>query len=236
MKRILQIALVAFSLSVLANADSFVVIGSRADQNPTDIIDWSQLGGAITNGIASPQSVVTFNLNNATVGNTNNTTFNRVDQGNGWNGNFDFGETLIWTGAGGTTGTGGPGPMALSLQTAVQSFGFSIQADEFGAFGVDVKAYDSSNNLLVDQTFSGVSNSLGNGSALFVGLGDTTGANVSEILISTTSADSSFTNDFAIDDPSFTYGTTSTVPEPRSMAVLLSALLGVAGVVRRFRK
>jgi hypothetical protein len=233
-KRFLQLALVTFSLSILANADSFVVIGSRADQNPTDIIDWNQLGPDGTL-LTSPQAVSTFNGNSASVGNTTSTNFIRADQGTSWNGNFDFGESLIWTGNPAFT-PAGPGPLELSLATAVQSFGFAIQADEFGAFGVDVQVFDAAHNLLTDQTFTGNSDSSGNGSALFVGLGDTTGGNISDIVISTSSADASFANDFAIDDPSFTYGGTAPVPEPRSMAILLSALLGVAGVIRRFRK
>jgi hypothetical protein len=231
-KKILRIAIAMVSLSILANADSFVVINSRADQNPTDIIDWTQLGGNGTS-LTTPQSAVSFEGNNALVGNINGSSFIRLDEGNGWIGNFDSGESLIWTGAGGPAGGGaGLGPMAMVLQNPVGSFGFSIQPGHYGAFSVDVRALDASNHLLFDQTFNGISNSLENGSALFVGLGDTAGVNISEILISSTSV--STKNNFAIDDPSFTY--TVATPEPRSMAVLLSALLGVAGVVRRFRK
>lgn len=229
MKQGLQITLVMFSLSILANGDAFVVFGSRAAQNPTDTIDWTQLGAAVSS-FTSRQSVVSFDGQNDLVGNTNGTNFLRVDEGNGWTGNFDFGESLIWTGAGGSSGSG-PGPFGMVLQNPVGSFGFSIQADEYGAFSVDVEALDAGFNLLFDHTFNGVSTNLENGSALFVGLGDTTGVNISEILIRASSA--ATTNDFAIDDPSFTY--TTATPEPRSLAVLLSALLGVAGLARKFR-
>ena len=236
MTKILKVAVVVISLGVLANADTVVVFGSRADQNPTDIIDWTQLGPALTS-LTTPQFVTTFSGNLALAGNINGNNFLRVDEGNGWTGNFDFGESLVWTCAGSSSAgssSAGPGPFALVLQNPVGSFGFSIQTDEYGPFAVDVQAVDASNNVLFDHIFNGFSTNLENGSALFVGLGDATGVNISQILISTTSQDSFFANDFAIDDPSFTYVTAT--PEPRSMAVLLSALLAVAAIVRRSKK
>ena len=83
-----------------------------------------------------------------------------------------------------------------------------------------------------DYTVNGTSNANGDGSAAFIGVGDVTGANITKIVLS--SVDQFGNNDFAINDVSLT---SSTVPEPGSMALLSSGLLGMAGVLRRkFRK
>ncbi len=232
MKRILLIVIAVLSLSAVARADSFRRFNSRAGQNPTDFIDLSQLGPTGTI-LSTPQVVSTFEGNAALVGNINGTSFLRVDEGNGWRGNFDYGENLIWTGNSSVVGVGGIGPMGIALENPVGSFGFEIQTDLYGPFTATVEAFDINGHLLFGSTFSGHSNGLENGSALFVGLGDTTGVNISEILISTSSGNPQFANDFAIDDPSFTYTTATATPEPSSMFLMGSSLAVLAGILRR---
>jgi hypothetical protein len=228
-RKILLIIIAVFSLSSVARADGFTTYGTRADQNPTDIIDWGQLAPPGTL-YASPQSVLTFNGITDTVANINGTNFISAQEGTNWGGNFDYGESLIWTGNPNFV-TAGPGPLLITLGSLVGSFGFSIQADLYGAFTTTVQALDCSSNPLFSQTFSGVSNGLENGSALFVGMGDTTGVNICQIQISTDSGNPSYINDFAIDDVSFT--DTVATPEPASLFLVGSALLGMAGVRRR---
>jgi hypothetical protein len=218
-----------FALGALASADSFVTYSTRANQNPNDIIDWNQLGpsGTLLHG---PQLVSSFNGNPALVGNINLSTAERVDQNNGWNGNFDFGEPLLWTT---NSHMGGPGlgPMFVLLGSPVSSFGFAIQADEFGAFTATVQVFGTSFNPLFTQTFNGFSDSSSNGSALFIGLGDVTGVNIGGFLISTNSGSPDWNNDFAIDDIST--NNVPLVPEPASIALLGSGLLAFVGVARR---
>ena len=218
------------SLAALANADTFRSVGSRAGQNPQDIIDLSQLGAPGT-FVNSPTLVSTFLGNLALIGDINGGQAITAVQGNNWNGNFDFGESLLWTGNS-NFGIGGGGPLGIVLATPVRSFGFTIQADVFGPFTATLQAFDTSGNSLFTQSFNGKSSGAGNGSANFVGLMDLTGANISAILITSDSGVNfpQFANDFAIDNPSFTYTVT---PEPGAMALMAGGLLGMAGLLRR---
>ena len=127
MKKIALSAVVLLSLGALAHADVFTIYSTRADQNPNDVFDWSQLGPDGTN-LATPQLVTSFNSNTALIGNIDGSGFLRKDEGGGWTGNFDYGESLIWTGNSGF-GVAGLGPMAMVFTNPVASIGFSIQAD-----------------------------------------------------------------------------------------------------------
>jgi hypothetical protein len=213
----ISLVLVGFlCISGAARANIFV-IPDRVTQNPTDIIDWGQLGVATTT-LASPQIVGTFNGNTVEVSNVGGA-MERLDEGNGWGGNFDFGETLLWT-------HGANGPMTLQFVNPVSSVGFDIQDVNFGRFLGILHVYDTSNSLLGSLYLQGLSNSLENGSALFMGLGDTAGDTISSITIDTTS------DDFSIDDVSLT-----TTPEPDFYRVVTLGLLALVGAkLRSLRK
>src|SRR5205823_979702 len=166
-------AITLFSVAAVAHADTFAVIPSRAAQDPTDIIDWTQLGPDGTQ-LTTPQLVSSFNGNLAQIGNVNGSDFLRAAEGASWAGNFDFGEPLLWTGNL-NFATGGLGPVTIVLQNPVLSFGFGIQAQWPGPFTATVDALDVNGSALFGATFNGFSNNLENGSALFIGLADTTG-------------------------------------------------------------
>lgn len=216
MKSILPLSVAFLGLGILASADTFRILSDRASQNPTDIIDWSQLGPDST-VLSTPQLVSSFNGNLALVGDLDGGDFVRADSGTSWFGNFDYGETLVWTGNP-SFGIGGGGPFAMLFQDPVESIGFSIEADFAGPFVATVTLLDTSLNLLTSVDFPGVS-AVGtfDGSAPFVGLFDNNGAHIGGVLISTDSGFPLANNDFAIDDPSFT------TPEPNS-AVLFGSV------------
>lgn len=219
MKKILLLAMFFVCISVIANADAFTTFATRADQNPTDIIDWSQLGPAFTS-LSAPVSFTSFNGLNGTI--TTPNSLERVDQnvGNtnlGWNGNFDSGENLIWQ--------LGNGNLTINFASGVSTVGFAIQGDAFGAYTASISVFVGGVDAF-DYTVSGVSNSNQDGSAAFIGVGDLNGNHITSIVIS--AVDFNGNNDFAIDDVSL-----GTTPEPTSIALLGAGSLGVAGFMRR---
>lgn len=196
-----------------------------------DFIDWGQLGpdGAV---LSTPQPWISQSTAFiGLVGNVSGGTFQRLDQGNGWNGNFSTGDHLIWN-QGGPTDTG----IDLGIEFDNQFvFGGNaqIQADFFGAFTATLTAFDHDGNVLGQVTEQGQSNSNGDGSAISIGFRSSL-PNVYFLefnVVDVNGGDSLAINGFNI----YTSGTTT--PEPGSLLLLGSGLLGTLayGRTRLFR-
>jgi len=219
MKKIAKILVVlglAAASAISAKADS--VAGSNTRPTGTDTLDWGQLGPSFTN-VPAP---FTVSSSGGVVGQGTLTGGNGQarEQGNGWAGNFSSGDDLLWT--------QGFGPLSLDFGTGLSLVGAQIQADFFGAF--TAKLCD---NLGDCYTESGSSNSNGNDSAIYIGLNDSTGANITSITFSVPSC-AQKCGDFAINELSLVTGDPTTpAPEPNSLFLLGTGLVVAIGVLRR---
>jgi hypothetical protein len=222
-KQLLLLTIALLCLGTSASADSFTTFATRAQQNPTDIIDWGQLGPDSTD-VNSPASVTSFNGLAATVSIPGPFMITCQDFFGCWNGNFEPGENLLYTG---NLGGGGPGPVTIAFASGVSSVGFQLQDAFVGSFTATLQAFNGA-NLLFTLSLPGNSTLNNDGSALFMGIGDLTGPNITSIVIN--DVGSADTNDFAINAVSLAV---TTIPEPSSLLLMGSGLVGIAGLVRR---
>jgi hypothetical protein len=119
------------------------------------------------------------------------------------------------------------GPMTISFNSAVGYFeGYYTYND-----GLTVQAYDSGNTLLGTYTGLCSANYIGSGSACSPNeFGEVTGADISYVVITGGGGDN-----FVLDDAEFTgsINSTSPTPEPSSLALLATTLLGFGAAMRR---
>ena len=232
MKRYLAITIALVGFGAIASADTFsTVTALQQSTSPTwDIIDWGDNAGgqsAPYYGLTSPLAYTSFNGNTGTVTNASGADMAYVQDGNGWAGNFDFGANALWNQNFNTDPADG---LIVTFSSPLNSVGFELDANYYGTFTGQLEVFDASHTLLDTLTLGGLMNGNGDGSALFMGLMDDSGANIYSIDIQT--YNSIDTNDFAIDDITMT-SDSSSVPEPGSVFLLASVVLGVAGLLRR---
>jgi hypothetical protein len=205
-----------------------VLVTSRTALNGNDTIDWGQFGSTFTN-VPNPSNFTTTGGLSGTVSKLQSGEFQRRDQGNGWGGNFTNGDRLLWT----QDFNSSPNNIKLTFPHGISAGGAQIQADFFGAFTAQIQAFDTHGNPLGSFTENGTSNSNGDGSAIFIGVRDTT-TPIGSIALSLTNA-AFDPADFAINQFSLDSRVTSGgVPEPSTLALLGLGLGGLA--VRRWRR
>jgi hypothetical protein len=136
----------------------------------TDVIDWSQLGPAFTvlpepekpHMVVSSDLGLTAAVTNSGLGNERpiGNPLERVDQNNGWAGNFAPGTPLLWN-----QGTGAT--IRVNFDAPVRGAGVQIQPDVFGTFTAMVQATGGNVGTFEEAGFSG---DAADGSAIFIGL------------------------------------------------------------------
>lgn len=198
-----------------ASAGEASPILDRAALGGSDFFDWGSLGSSFTTLTepvlaTSNSSSIGVTITNATAGSN---TLGRLDQGNGWAGNFAPGAELLWT-------RDQPGAMRIVFSSPVAGAGAQIQRDLFGPFNGSIMAFDSSDTLLETFTRSGLSSSDGDNSAIFIGILLPT-ASIARIEFSVDGG----SEDFAINQLDVA---SSPVPEPGTLLLLGGGLAALA--------
>ena len=222
MHRIRAVAAVAAALMLSTTVNAQSIITSRAALGATGFFDWSVLGPTLTS-VANPTSGIAGTTTGgitATVSRSTAGIMSRLDQGNGWSGNFAAGDALLWT-------NNQPGFLRIAFSSAVDGVGAQIQQNVFGAFTGVLRVFNGATLLNTFNLAGNSTNTSGDNSAIFLGA---QGAPITAIEYQM----SDITKDFAINRLSIR--STSVVPEPSTYALLATGLVALMGVSRRRRR
>jgi len=198
MSRMSVLAVLLCFAAMTGQADTMVNVTSLAGQSANDTAKWSQLGAdqtlltasfgatstgglGITVSLAGPNSIVSVDC---------------VATPCSWAGgpSLTAGDSLIWTSDNGNSGNG---PVTFTFAQPVSGAGAFVQANAPGQFTVQIQAFNGATLL---GTFSETSDPTGD--AMYIGLQDATGANITSVTISLTACgplDTSGCTDFAVD-------------------------------------
>lgn len=198
--------LVLVLFATAAWSDSLVAVSSQAAQGANDSLHWSQLGpdGTILAAgfTAKSASGLTVTANLAAPNGLASVVCAATPCS--WTGTgFAAGDTVIWTS---DAANGGSGPLTLNFGSGVSGVGALVQADGPGQFTVQIQAFNGSNSL---GTFTSTSNAQGD--AVYIGVLDQTGANITSVEFSLTSCTGTCT-DFAVDTPSLNVPNATSFP------------------------
>ena len=217
MKKTLLLIVAALASVAVTQADVITLVTTRVG---TDTVNWTQLGPdntTIPNPFAATSGGgigIAGSFGGSGTGETS-------VEGSSWFGNFTIGDELVWT------NSPGQGPLTLGLSTGVNQIGAQIDADFYGAFTAQIDAYNGA-SLLGSFTEGGLATSLEDGSAIYLGVMDST-ADINKIVFSLTTA-AGDPADFAINNLSITPA--AATPEPGTL-MLLGGGLALLGVARR---
>jgi hypothetical protein len=215
--------LVGATICLQASAAHAVAVEvlTRAALGGTDFIDWGALGVPFMH-LSAPLTVLSNGGLSATVSQPGDQELERRDQTTGgWAGNFAPGDGLLWNGNRSAT-------ISIAFATPVSGAGAQIQRDVFTPFTVTLTAFDPGGAALASFSRGGMSNTLGDNSAVFLGVINDV-ANIARITYSVEDG-------LALNRLDLTTATAPTpVPEPGTLLLLATALTGAIAAGRRGR-
>ncbi|MBL8822882.1 MAG: hypothetical protein JNJ77_09870 [Planctomycetia bacterium] len=203
------------------------LVTSRLALGGTDFIDYSVLGpsGTIVPSIVSVQS-----NQGATVFISQGMqfTFLRLDQGDGWNGNFTFGDRLLYTNR---TNADIRASISWSFDRPLTAFGLNIQPNFLDSFVARIDFYSSQTvGFIGSVTAAGTSTNAGDGSALFIGgLSGSSATNFTSVEVQLVGVGFGPISNFAVNQTDFTR--TAVIPEPTTFAMLGVTIFAVVVVL-----
>jgi hypothetical protein len=189
-----------------------------------DSVDWSQIGPDTTRP-SSTFTAATANGDSVQVSQPSGS-FERLTEGPSWRGNFTPNMPVLWDNQYGPS-------MTFTFDKGMSAAGLQISADTYGAFTAQVQAYGQSNALLGTFTEAGTMNGNNNGSAIYLGVGDSS-TPIYKLVYSLTSAYLS-PNDFAVGQLDL-HDAATTAPEPSSVAAFAFTGLGALGLMLKARR
>jgi hypothetical protein len=177
-------ALALFVATPPANANLIGITSIAELGANTDSFNWAQLGPANTfvfgtQTVLAPKTGITATVATPPGAGFTAGFWERLDQGNGWPGNFASGTAVIYNPI---VNNSYPFTIfSLTFSTPIQGVGAQLQIDHYGTFQVNVSAFDANNEVLpigpdsggvLHDSFSvlGVSTASGDGSAPFLGI------------------------------------------------------------------
>ena len=189
------IAVIVLSMMTgIARAQTLSLVTSQAALNSNDNVSWTQLGED-GQTLGSSFKVTSTNANSVTVnlnGTNSVTAVSCPAPSCSWAGSgMPSGDTLIWTS---DLDYGGNGPLTAVFENPQSAVGAFIQSDGPAQFTARIQTLDGEGTSL--GTFTETSDS--NGDAVFIGIVDNAGAQISSVVFSLTNAKGP-TSDFALD-------------------------------------
>ena len=213
--------------AVGAAADSLVSFTSRGAFAWNDSLDWGPLGFCNL-GVNEPFEAQSAQGVNVT-GSLSGGNAGAVVQSQCWGGNFLPDENLLWTQRA-EADAPGYGPITLLFDRPIYGFGTQFQSESFGTFTARIDVFNGDTFLQSFTNTNGLSNDFGDGSAIFLGVIDLDGPNITRAILSVLDTPSGTDNNFAINQLSLETPPPVPVPEPTSLV-----LLGTGGVMLALR-